>query len=464
MNVFEFFNLKVNRFLGIPYAKPPTGTLRFQKPAPPESWTGTREALVFGHECMQRDVPLFHFNNSEAPVPKARSEDCLCLNVYALESTASPLPVMVWIHGGGFTLGAGSQYDASHLATKGVVVVTINYRLDVFGFLSSEDDVMPGNYGMFDQIAALNWVHTNIANFGGDPGKVTLFGESAGAASVSLLILSPLTQGLFQRAITESGSSLNPWTVEYPRNRVSHKMSTDIIASMNGKCIHWLSNSTALLQCLQTVPASDLLNVSVALEAALTYNVWTPRVDSAKGFLPASPLSLLSAGQFHDVDTIRGVDGDEMGFFIPMIWANQSLPVAYARGVLSSVLAQFDDVDKETLLALMESTFTKASPSGLISNQETMDALSAFMFVGPTATELSFAASRQTYKKHYMYQFTHKPSKSMIPEWPSSVHTDELGYVFNVSLAEFTERRSGPPDAGDVVVSNQMMQVIKQDS
>ena len=192
-------------FKGIPFAAPPVGDLRWRGPKAPAAWTGVRDADKFGPQCMQRG------GRGGAP----SSEDCLYLNVYTT-TASSKKPVMVWIHGGALTSGAGSIYDGEALTKKGVVVVTINYRLGVFGFfahpeLTKESDRnSSGNYGLLDQIAALEWVQKNIAAFGGDPKRVTIFGESAGSWSVNYLTATPLAHGLFQRAIGESGAEFDP--------------------------------------------------------------------------------------------------------------------------------------------------------------------------------------------------------------------------------------------------------------
>ena len=201
-------------FRGIPYAAPPVGNLRFAPPARPASWTGVRDATMFGANCPQNIVterkPWTHEFMAHGPV----SEDCLFLNVWTPAVGArQKLPVYVYLHGGGFNEGSGSiaVYDGEGLARKGVVVVTVNYRLGALGFLAHPELTREsphrasGNYGLLDQIAALQWVRDNIAAFGGDPARVTLGGQSAGAMSVISLIASPLAKGLFQRAAIESG-------------------------------------------------------------------------------------------------------------------------------------------------------------------------------------------------------------------------------------------------------------------
>ncbi|NXG27812.1 SASB hydrolase, partial [Dromaius novaehollandiae] len=205
----------VNVFLGLPFAKPPVGPLRFSEPQPPEPWKGVRDATFYPPVCLQDREQGQYFSdlitNRKEKIPLQLSEDCLYLNVYTPTSTEKQekLPVFVWIHGGGLVFGAASTYDGSALAAfDNVVVVTIQYRLGILGYFSTSDEHARGNWGYLDQVAALQWIQENIINFGGDPGSVTITGESAGGVSVSALVLSPLAKGLFHKAISESGTAI----------------------------------------------------------------------------------------------------------------------------------------------------------------------------------------------------------------------------------------------------------------
>ena len=202
---------KVRAWLGLPYAAPPIADKRWKAPEPPAKWKGTRDATKFGAHCAQGRVFDDMVFQDSGP-----SEDCLFLNVYAPDTadSKSKLPVMFWIHGGGFAGGSADEprHNGDFLPLHGVVLVTINYRLGVFGFLvtkelADEANGAAGNYGLLDTIAAMHWVHDNIEKFGGDPGNVTIFGESAGSFAVSSLMASPLAQGLFHKAIGESGAA-----------------------------------------------------------------------------------------------------------------------------------------------------------------------------------------------------------------------------------------------------------------
>ena len=204
--------ISVSKFLGVPFAAPPIGTLRLKPPQPPNSWEpNIRQAKTPGHICWQDTTFEFIFN------PYGRnytvSEDCLYLDVYTPNISLS-LPVMVYIHGGGYGSGAAIGYPSEVLALQGVVVVVIQYRLGPFGFLTTGDSAAPGNFGMLDQVEALKWVKDNIDKFGGNANKVTIFGESAGGSSVTLHLLSPLSDGLFHQVIAESGVDVSPWATQ----------------------------------------------------------------------------------------------------------------------------------------------------------------------------------------------------------------------------------------------------------
>ncbi|HEX8445765.1 MAG TPA: carboxylesterase/lipase family protein [Sphingomonas sp.] len=209
----------VRVFRGIPFAAPPTGALRWREPHPASSWSGVRPATTFGPRCMQQ--PLFSDMMFRSPAP---SEDCLYLNVWtpadAVQGARRKLPVLVYVYGGGFVAGDASEkrYDGAAMAARGIVVVTMNYRLGIFGFLAHPEltaaspHAASGNYGLLDQVAALDWVRRNIAAFGGDAGRITIGGESAGSISVSALMASPLSRGAIAGAIGESGALMQKWT------------------------------------------------------------------------------------------------------------------------------------------------------------------------------------------------------------------------------------------------------------
>ncbi|XP_052071092.1 carboxylesterase 1F-like [Mytilus californianus] len=199
--------MNYNEFRNIPFAKPPVGGLRFHQPVPYGSWSDIYDATRFGPSCIQSVNGIV-----DQYVPNTNtSEDCLVLNIYVPSgfSESNAKSVIIWVHGGGYYLGQGMFYDGSYLSGIGdVIVVTINYRLGVFGFFSTMDDVALGNYGLWDQQMAIKWVHDNIESFGGDPNSVTIAGQSAGAFSVALQALNPANKGLFHRVIAQSGARM----------------------------------------------------------------------------------------------------------------------------------------------------------------------------------------------------------------------------------------------------------------
>ncbi len=232
---------KVSAWLGLPYAAPPVGDLRWRGPQPDAKWSGTRDAANYGSHCAQNHVFDDMVFQDNGP-----SEDCLYLNVYAPAGSGkdAKLPVMFWIHGGGYSGGGSNEprHNGDFLPLKGIVLVTINYRLGVFGFLATEDlakeaSGAAGNYGLWDMIAALRWVKSNIKGFGGDPGNVTIFGESAGSFAVSTLMASPMAQGLFHKAIGESGGAVVNNVLAYDSLAQREAKDAKFVTSLNVKSL-----------------------------------------------------------------------------------------------------------------------------------------------------------------------------------------------------------------------------------
>ncbi|XP_078597482.1 uncharacterized protein LOC144873739 [Branchiostoma floridae x Branchiostoma japonicum] len=297
-------------FLGIPYAAPPVGDLRYRLPQPAIPWEGVREAVEYGHYCPQNSTT---YNGLDFPIKYETagktSEDCLTLNVFTPTVAAdSALPVLLWIHGGSLYLGMGAPPGLESLAAhQDVVVVSINYRLGVLGFLSTGDENMPGNYGFLDQIRAMEWVKENIRNFGGDPERVTIFGESAGGESVSCHLLSPLSKGLFQRAISQSGVSQT-----FP-------IPPQTIALMVGEAAGCETEDTAaLVTCLKETSVEELLEIHDVLQQTVGEIPFMPVVDGH--FLTAEPKELLKEGEVSMVDYLVGFNNHEFGWlFLPYL-------------------------------------------------------------------------------------------------------------------------------------------------
>ena len=299
----------VNAFLGIPYAAPPVGDLRWKAPVPAAKWEGVRKATEFGSHCMQGNV----FGDMVFRDP-GNSEDCLTLNVWIPAKTAlaaaSKLPVMVWIYGGGYQAGGSSEQrqDGSVLAQQGVVVVSMNYRLGIFGFFTHPELAKEsgrntaGNYGLLDQVAALQWVQDNIAAFGGDSGNVTIFGESAGSFSVSALMASPLAKGLFHKAIGESGGAFSTDELKFEPLEKREAKDAELVRTR-------LQVKT--LAELRAVPGDQLLGAF--FKPGANDNPWFD-ADVDGYFLPQSAPTIFAAGKQNDVPLMAGWNHDEGGF------------------------------------------------------------------------------------------------------------------------------------------------------
>ncbi len=389
-------------FLGLPYAAPPVGELRWKAPQAPSAWKGVRDATNFGARCEQ-----WHIWNDYLFLDSGPSEDCLYLNVYAPASAkqTSKLPVMVWIHGGGFTAGAGSEprYTNSALVAKNVVLVTINYRLGVFGFLASENLVKEGlghagNYGLMDMAAALQWVKANIVTFGGDPGNLTVFGESAGSFAISALMAAPEAHGLFQKAIGESGAffgnaiSMSPVTERARRDQEW----TDSLGTKN-------------LAELRATPANKLIDAA----SKQPVGWFSPVVDGQ--FLTEPIPATYAAGRQAHVPTIVGWNRDERA------------------GTLSK------DMTTEKWKAFATEHYGKQAEQFLVafpgnSDEEAVrsaDAYTTAGFIALGAWKWVEAQANTGQSPVYRYRFDRPASPSdMHPEGKYAFHSDELEYVF----------------------------------
>ena len=298
----------ISAFLGIPFAKPPVGDLRWKPPVRPAKWKGVRKATEFGSRCMQGAI----YSDMIFRDPGI-NEDCLYLNVWTpakLGKSKDKLPVMVWIYGGGFSAGATSEprQDGTNLAKEGVVVVSMNYRLGIFGFFAHPELAKEnshnatGNYGLMDQSAALEWVKRNIAKFGGDPGNVTIFGESAGSFSVSEQMASPVSKELFQKAIGESGGSFASRALPFRTKDESAEADAEFAKE------HLNADTLAALRAL---PAQKLLDAQMATKELR----FAPNIDGY--FLPESPEAIFAAGKQSDVPLLAGWNRDEGSFALP---------------------------------------------------------------------------------------------------------------------------------------------------
>ncbi|WP_084446920.1 carboxylesterase/lipase family protein [Hymenobacter roseosalivarius] len=335
----------IREFKGVPFAAPPVGDLRWREPQPVKSWMGIRQARKFGPQAMQ--LPIYSDMNFRSD---GVSEDCLYLNVWTpAKSAQEKLPVLVYFYGGGFIAGDGSEprYDGESMARRGIVAVTVNYRLGIFGFLAHPElsteslHKASGNYGFLDQSAALRWVRQNIAAFGGDPKKVTIAGESAGSMSVSAQMASPLSKNLFARAIGESGSMLNTSFGPLPLAE----------AEKNGSAFAASLGATSLA-ALRALPAQQLL------EAASKPGVprFAPTIDGY--FFTQSPTATFVAGQQARVPLLVGWNSQEMS--APFLLGKEPATPENLRQVVQKL---YGDRANEVLKLYPAATAQEAEPS-----------------------------------------------------------------------------------------------------
>jgi para-nitrobenzyl esterase len=406
-------------FKGVPFAAPPVGDLRWRAPQPVKAWSGVKPAIAYGHDCMQLPFP-----SDAAPLGTEPAEDCLVLNVWRPAQKASgKLPVMVWIYGGGFVNGGSSPsvYDGSQFARRGVVLVSFNYRVGRFGFfahpaLTRENPKGPlGNYAYMDQIAAMQWVKRNIAAFGGDPGNVTVFGESAGGMSVHMLLTSPLAKGLFQRAIIESGggrSGLLPMR-QLKADIANGPPSAESIGIAFAKSVGVEGDDAAALAALRQVPAEKVtngLNMASMGAAAATY-AGGPMIDGQ--ILVEAPEDAYRAGRNQQVPLIIGANSADIGFTMAK--------------TIDEVFTPFGtDTDKARAAYDPDN-------SGDVRAVGTRVSMDRFMIEPARFIAKTMAAQGA---KTYVFRFSYV-AESMRQQWKGAPHATEIPYVFDTVAAKY---------------------------
>ncbi|XP_010164618.1 fatty acyl-CoA hydrolase precursor, medium chain [Antrostomus carolinensis] len=430
----------VNVFLGIPFAKAPVGSLRFSPPEPPEPWNGLRDATSYPALCPQ-DLSMLKIaekNFKEKHLQFQTSEDCLYLNVYspAGSNKKDKLPVMVWIHGGNFIFGGASRYDGSALsAYENVVVVIIQYRLGLLGFFNTGDEHARGNWAFLDQIAALRWIQENIEHFGGDPGSVTLFGVSAGSCFVFAHVLSPLSKGLFHKAISESGILMPP--------DKDLLLSTDLKKTASiFKCD--MSSSLSLINCLRNQEAEDIVFKSPEIP-------FLPLVLDGV-VLPKSPEEILAGGEFNAVPFMIGVTNNEFGWNIR---STSKIPGLRDIGDKKSIISTLEFllpmlfIPSEFLPMIVDEYLGNTDDPAELRDQF-LDLLGDAGIVMPSIKALNY--HRESGAPAYFFEFQHRPTSywDSKPEYVKADHGDEVGFVFG-----------GPYLAGDIQLRSEVTEEEK---
>ncbi|XP_057687175.1 bile salt-activated lipase-like [Corythoichthys intestinalis] len=423
----------VDVFKGIPFADTPG---LWEKPKPHPEWDGVLKATKYADRCLQ--VTLLQTETRG-------SLDCLYLNIFVPQGSklSSDLPVMVYLFGGAFLLGASndlailgdSLYDGKEMAQRGnVLVVTANYRVGTLGFLSSGDARLPGNYGLWDQHAAISWVRRNIAAFGGNPDNVTIFGQSAGAVSVSFQMLSPYSKGLFRRAITQSGVALSPWALQREPMALTKKIARKV------GC--YRSDEDLMLTCLKmTDPVGLTMAGKIDILQLLGKGVvmdlleLAPVVDG--DFVPDEPARL-----FHNaanVDYLAGVNSMDGHFFagvdVPSVNKKKAnTTVENVRGFLTGLT-------KEKGTSAVDSAFTVYSahwgsvPDPAVVKKTVADIETDFLFLVPTQIALQLHADHSSGGRTFSYLFNMKTRIPGFPSWVEAEHSEDLQYIFGKPFA-----------------------------
>jgi para-nitrobenzyl esterase len=398
-------------FKGVPFAAPPVGDLRWRPPLPATHWDGIRQATAYGHDCMQKPFP-----GDAAPLRTEPSEDCLVLNIWRpAAASGANLPVMVWIYGGGFVNGGSSPavYDGSQFARQGIVFVSFNYRLGRFGFfahpaLSRETPSGPlANYGVMDQIAALEWVNRNIAAFGGDTRNVTVFGESAGGISVHVLMTAPAAKGLFQKAIVESGGGRALALGRYLRTGASAEPpSAEAMGMAFAKSVGIQGEDAASLSALRQLPAEKIVS---GLNLATMFGSTTfagPVVDGR--IVIDEPETLYRAGKAAPVALMIGANNFDIGF-------------SSAR-TMDELVAPFGAAPAQQVLGAYDPD--NSGKVSLVGARMSMDQimLEPARFVAKTLS----GQGRTVYEYRFSYV-----AESVRQKYPGAMHASEIPFVFD---------------------------------
>ncbi|XP_026318749.1 uncharacterized protein LOC113229393 [Hyposmocoma kahamanoa] len=425
-------------FKGIPYAEPPLGNLRFKAPQPPKSWQGVRKATEFGPICYQAD--LF---KKEAP---SGSEDCLYLNVYTPDTKPDkPLPVMFWIHGGGLYWGSGNDdfYGPDFLVRQEVVLVTINYRLGALGFLCLGTEDAPGNAGMKDQVAALRWVNKNISHFGGDPNNVTIFGESAGGWSVGYHLVTPMSKGLFKRAILQSGicSCPDAQTVEYRENALAlaKKLGFD---SRDDKELYEFYKSQPFESLILTNESSSHSEADTPVLELKWTVVSEKQFGDNERFFYGDVLNALRNNIHDGVDIMVGYNEDESVGMVSMMGINyvqaeidkaNNLPKFF----VPKAFTNYSDKLQLEIGKKIKDFYLKGEPASMNNFDQILKFYNCNLLIYEVAEFLKLSAQRN---KTYSYIFTCKSKRNLFSQICQvdkfygdrmfTCHADDLAYLF----------------------------------
>ncbi|CAL4109495.1 unnamed protein product, partial [Meganyctiphanes norvegica] len=425
---------EVDAWYGIPYAKPPIGDLRFRHPQPIDKWHNVKETIHQPNSCIQINDTFFgDFPATQQWNPNTRiSEDCLYLSVVVPKPRPINSAVMLWIYGGGFYSGTSTLdiYDLKMLAAEqNVIVVAIQYRVASLGFLYMGSSDVPGNAGMFDQLLGLKWAKDNIKYFGGNPNNITIFGESAGAVSVSMHLLSPLSRNLFNQAIMQSGSATAPWAVISKQESILRGLR--LAEAVN--CPHDKNDMPAVIKCLREQDGTDLVSNEPAMP--ICDFPFVPIVDGA--FLDDLPTKSLAKGNFKKTNILMGSNTEEGNWFIvyylPDLFPRQENVKLNRIEFESSVRELFPYFNDLVHQAIMFEYTDWMDPEDGESNRDAVDKMVGDYQFTCNVNEFAYNYAN-TGNNVFMYYFKHRATTSLWPKWMGTLHGDDIMYLFGTPL------------------------------
>ncbi|XP_013886367.1 carboxylesterase 3 [Austrofundulus limnaeus] len=422
---------RVRQYLGVPFARPPTGPLRLTAPQSVEPWEEERDCTQHPPMCVQDPELVVNVSRimSLHYTPPEVSEDCLYLNLYtpAEARPGDKLPVMFWIHGGGLMMGAASQFDGSALAAyENIVVVIIQYRLGILGFLSTGDQHARGNWGLLDQLAALRWVQENIESFGGDPQRVTIAGESAGAISASILTLSPQAKGLFHGAIFQSGvSTIGSYTSNQPL------VHTQIIANITG-CSS--SSSEEMVHCIRTKSKEQLIDA--------TKKVKKPAGDRQRqmkiflggvvdnDFLHGTAEELLSKKEVLQVPVMMGITNHEFGWILPQSFLPPGWENGMNQDLILTMVNMFNPSGVSSANRLITEEYLKEAQSPEEVRDRFLEVMGDLLMTLPVLKVAKYHAEAGA--PVFMYEFVYRAAvyQNHRPSFVKADHGDDVVFMF----------------------------------
>ena len=425
---------KVETWNRIPYAKPPLDDLRFLPPQPVDKWDGILDTKPLPNACFQLED--FDFGNEKWNLNVPMSEDCLYLTIVTPHPRPKNAAVLFWIYGGGFNFGSTTLdlYDYKTLSSvTDVIVVAPQYRLGPLGFLATENNEIHGNAGLRDQYLALKWIHENINNFGGDPSKITLMGESAGSASVGYHLMSSFSKPLFSQAIMESGVTNNIWALQ-PRKMTS--LNTLNLANDVG-CLNHKNNVDVAIECLKKTNASEITKHSFSLTDQTMFR-FCPNVDGE--FITEDPYEFVNDPKNKiDKNILIGSTKDEGALSLYMIFPDifplNSTKPKITHSIFNSIVKNMYQQYPESIIQLISYEYTnwKNINDGMDNAKALRDLLSDTWFTCGINEFIDFIVKNSS-KKIYRYVFSHHSSQSKLPEWTGAAHADDLYFVFGDGL------------------------------